>query len=148
MAEYDSGTQTVECTKRAAALGLWGTWSLFGRQLFTDLVDVTFELTQELYRKLVDAPDFEPLHEPECNIQVFRFLPSSIRSWQQQEIGEFQLALRRAVITSGKAYIVPIKLDGIGALRATLINPCTTEGDIDDVLNVIRDVAKEVLADV
>ena len=24
IAEYDSGTQTIECTKRAAAFGLWG----------------------------------------------------------------------------------------------------------------------------
>jgi len=34
MAEFDNGITNVECTKRAAAMGLWGTWSLFGRQLF------------------------------------------------------------------------------------------------------------------
>jgi len=34
LAEYDSAMGTVECTKRAAAFGLWGTWSLFGPQLF------------------------------------------------------------------------------------------------------------------
>ena len=33
MAAYDSGSQTLECTKRAAAFGLWGMWSLFGRTI-------------------------------------------------------------------------------------------------------------------
>ncbi|MEX2093489.1 MAG: aminotransferase class I/II-fold pyridoxal phosphate-dependent enzyme, partial [Pirellulales bacterium] len=29
LADYDSGLVTIECTKRAAAFGLWGIWSLF-----------------------------------------------------------------------------------------------------------------------
>lgn len=145
IAEYDSGTQTVECTKRAAAFGLWGMWSLFGRQLFSDLVDVTFAMTRELHQKLVDADDFMPLHRPACNIQVFRYVPAEIRDWPAKRLGEFQLNLRRNVITSGKAYIVPIKLDGIGALRATVINPCTTCEDLDHVLDVIRECARPVI---
>ena len=83
---------------------------------------------------------------PECNIQVFQYLPEAIRNHSPQAIGEFQLALRRAVITSGRAYIVPIKLDGIGALRATVINPCTTNSDIDRVLEVIRESAGKLLS--
>ena len=64
LAEYDSGMKTVECTKRAAAFGLWGVWSLFGRQLFADMVDVTFALGRTFYEKLPAADDFVPLHEP------------------------------------------------------------------------------------
>ena len=138
IAEYDSGTKTIECTKRAAAYGLWGIWSLFGRQLFTDLVDVTFDLTQTLYKMLDESTDFEPLHQPQCNIQAFRYLPEQIRDRPIEEIGEFQLDVRRKVITSGRAYIVPIKINGVGALRATVINPCTTEADLAEVLSEIR----------
>ena len=144
IAEYDSGTQTIECTKRAAAFSLWGIWSLFGRQLFRDLVDVTFDLASLFHAKLSDADDFEPLHVPECNIQVFRYLPDFVRSWPAERLGQFQLELRRAVITSGRAYIVPVKMDGVGALRATLINPCTTGTDLDEVMNAIRHCAKEI----
>ena len=75
LAEYDSGMKTVECTKRAAAFGLWGVWSLFGRQLFADMVDVTFALGRTFYEKLLAADDFVPLHEPQCNIVVFRHVP-------------------------------------------------------------------------
>jgi L-2,4-diaminobutyrate decarboxylase len=55
LAEYDSGVRTVECTKRAAAFGLWGVWALFGRQLFADMVDVTFALGRSFYEKLSTA---------------------------------------------------------------------------------------------
>lgn len=144
VADYDSGTQTLECTKRAAAFGLWGTWSLFGRQLFADLVDVTFDLTRQFHEKLCAATDFEPLHVPESNIQVFRYLPAYVLGWSADEIGQFQLRLRREVITSGKAYIVPIKLDGYGALRVTLINPCTTGDDMDAVLTAIRECGESL----
>ena len=65
----------LECTKRAAAFGLWGIWSLFGPQLFADMVDVTFDLAQQFHAMLAAADDFEPLHEPECNIVAFRYLP-------------------------------------------------------------------------
>ena len=44
IAEFDSGLRTIECTKRAAAFGLWGLWSLLGPQLFADLVDTTFAM--------------------------------------------------------------------------------------------------------
>ena len=144
MAEYDSGTQTLECTKRAAAMGLWGAWSLFGRQLFVDLVDVTFELGQEFYNLLQEADDFVALHEPECNIVAFRHIPPELREAPPERVGKFQLALRRAVITSGDAYLVPIQLDGVGALRATLINPLTTRQDLVQILEIIRKHAREL----
>lgn len=141
IAEYDMGTQTVECTKRAAAYGLWGIWSLFGRQVFTDLVEVTFAVTQSLHEMLTDADDFEPLHQPECNIQAFRYIPSYTRIWPLEKLGAFQLELRRQLIRSGKAYIVPIKLDGVGALRATVMNPMTTMDDLAAMLDAVRETA-------
>ena len=147
MAEYDSGIQTIECTKRAAAFGLWGTWSLFGRQLFSDLVDVTFEMTHILHDKLCLAPDFMAVHQPQCNIQAFRYMPDEIANWSPEQQGEFQLEVRKRVIHGGSAYIVPIKLEGVGALRATVINPCTTPDDLDAMLDAVRCAGAELLSD-
>lgn len=145
LAEYDSGLRTVECTKRAAAFGLWGLWSLFGPQFFADLVDVTFELGQSLYRKLQAAPDFTPLHEPQCNIVVFRYTPEALRAASPERLGRFQLELRRRVIQSGAYYIVSTNLDGVGALRVTIINPLTTEEDLDQLLQAIRQHGQRLL---
>lgn len=138
LAEHDSGMKTLECTKRAAAFGLWGLWSLYGPQLFADLVDVTFALGQQFYDLLQAAADFEPLHRPECNIVAFRHVPEPLRDRPLDEIGRFQLELRRRVIESGEFYLVPTKPGGIGALRTTLINPLTTVETLQNLLETLR----------
>ena len=144
LAEYDSGLRTLECTKRAAAFGLWGVWSLFGERLFTDLVDVTFELGQVLYGKLQAAPDFTPLHDPQCNIVVFRYTPEYAQGFSAERLGQFQLALRRHLIESGQFYIVSTNIDRIGALRVTIINPLTTPDHLDQLLDAIRRSGEKV----
>ena len=147
LAEYDSGMKTVECTKRAAAFGLWGLWSLFGKQLFTDLVDVTFAMGRTFYEKLAAAEDFQPLHEPQCNIVVFRHIPAELRDAPPDRLGTFQLELRRRLIQSGEFYIVPMKRDGVGALRVTIINPLTTADHLDQLLDALRRYGRALLQD-
>ena len=84
------------------------------------------------------AEDFEPLHEPECNIVAFRHLPESLRGASDDEIGAHQLKLRRRVVESGAFYIVSTQIDGIGALRAVVMNPLTGEDDLDALLETLR----------
>ena len=138
LAEYDNGMVNVECTKRAAAMGLWGVWSTFGNRLFEALVDSTFALAQEFYELLESANDFEPFCRPECNIVVFRYLPEAIRNRPAEEIDHFQLQLRRAVVESGDFYLVQTNLDGHSYLRATVINPLTTAEHLRALLDCLR----------
>jgi L-2,4-diaminobutyrate decarboxylase len=145
LAEYDSGLRTVECTKRAATFGLWGLWSLFGPRLFSDLVDVTFDMGRVFYEKLKAAPDFEPLHEPQCNIVVFRYAPEALRNAQPSRLSWCQFELRRRLIESGQFYIVSASIDGVGALRATIINPLTTPDLLDQLLDAIRLTGRRLL---
>lgn len=145
MAEYDSGLKTIECTKRAAAYGLWGTWSLFGSQIFTDMVDVTFSLGQIFYELLDEAEDFVPLHQPQCNIVAFRHIPDELKNAEPEKLGDFQLELRKRIVQSGDCYIVPIRRDGIGALRVTIINPLTKKDDLNSIIQIIRKHAKYLL---
>lgn len=137
-AEYDVGLQTVECTKRAAGFGLWGVWSLFGPGLFRNLVEETFSLARRFHDALRESSDFVPLHEPQCNIVVFRYLPAEWHDLSAEELGARQLKLRRALMESGDYYITATKLDGIGAMRVTIINPLTTMDDLRGLLDAIR----------
>lgn len=146
MAEYDSGMLTVECTKRAAAFGLWGIWSLFGPQLFADLVDSTFDLGTRFHQMLVAAPDFEPLHVPQCNIVTFRYRPEHLRDADAKTVGALNQRIRRQIIESGAFYFVQTNLDGAGALRVTIINPLTTEDDLRALLDEIRRVGHDLSA--
>jgi L-2,4-diaminobutyrate decarboxylase len=145
LADFDGGLRTLECTKRAATLGLWGAWSMFGPQLFADLVEVTFDLGRVFYEKLREAPDFVPLHEPQCNIVVFRYTPAELRAAPLEKLGDFQLQLRRKVINSGEFYLVPTQFQGTPALRVTLINPLTTPEHLDQLLATLRRQGAELL---
>lgn len=138
LAEYDSGIVNLECTKRAAAFGVWGIWSLFGPQLFADMVDVTIELARELHAALAAADDFETLHEPECNIVAFRYLPRELRDAPHDTVDQLQWRVRRAVIESGEFYLVQSRIDGRPVLRTTMMNPLTTGDDLRALLDCIR----------
>lgn len=147
MAVYDNGISNLECTKRAAAMGLWGTWSLFGSRLFEALVDTTFALSQQFYDLLEGQEDFEPFCRPDCNIVVFRYLPAKLQEQPQEKIDLFQLQLRRAVIQSGDFYLVQTCLDERSYLRTTLINPLTTIEHLRDLLDCLREYGKQLLTD-
>jgi L-2,4-diaminobutyrate decarboxylase len=144
VAEFDSALRSVECTKRAAVFGLWGLWSLFGPQLFADLVDITFSMGRLFYEKLSSAPDFVPLHDPQCNIVVFRHIPEALRRAPSDVLGRFQFELRRRIIESGQFYIVSTKLDGVGALRVTIINPLTMPEHLDLLLDTLRQAGRQL----
>jgi L-2,4-diaminobutyrate decarboxylase len=146
MAEYDSGLKTIECTKRAAAYGLWGTWSLFGSQIFADMVDVTFTMGKHFHDLLTEADDYVPLHEPQCNIVAFKHIPEALKNEDPKTVGDFQLELRKQIVQSGDCYIVPIRREGIGALRVTIINPLTKKDDLKTILQIIRDHAQKLLS--
>jgi L-2,4-diaminobutyrate decarboxylase len=145
LAEYDSAMGTVECTKRAAAFGLWGLWAMFGPQLFADLVEITFAMGQAFYEKLSAAADFAALHEPQCNIVAFRHAPAELRDAAPERLGRFQLELRRQIIESGEFYIVSTRLDGVGALRVTIINPLTGPQHLDRLLDAIREAGRRII---
>jgi len=145
LAEYDSGRSNLECTKRAAALGLWGVWSLFGRRLFEALVDTTFDLGGQFYELLEAQEDFEPYCRPECNIVVFRYLPPALRDCSPEQADDFQLQLRRAVVRSGDYYLVPNRIDNRSYLRTTIINPLTTEEHLRGLLDCLRKHGQQLL---
>lgn len=146
LAEFDLGLRTFECTKRAAVYGLWGVWSMFGPQLFADLINVTFDLGRVFHEKLLAVSDFVPLHEPQCNIVTFRHVPAQLADASPERLGEFQRQVRRAVIQSGEFYLVATNLNGVDALRVTLINPLTTAEHLDQLLETLRRQGREILS--
>jgi L-2,4-diaminobutyrate decarboxylase len=146
LAEYDSGVANLECTKRAAAFGVWGVWSLLGPQIFEDMVDVTIDLAQQFYGILEAADDFETLHKPQCNIVAFRHLPKALRGAPADRVDLYQLRLRRTVIESGEFYLVGSRLDGRPVLRTTMMNPLTTPDDLRELIDCLRLVGRKLLS--
>jgi len=138
MADIDLGMRTVECTKRAVGFGLWGLWAVFGEELFEQLVDRVLLRARQFYELLVEQPDFEVLHEPECNILAFRYLPEWLQGAEPKRQSDWQRAIRTRLIRSGEFYIVQTTLNGLAALRTTIMNPLTTPQHLTELLDAIR----------
>lgn len=145
MAEFDSGVANLECTKRAAAFGVWGIWSLLGPQIFADMVDVTMDLAQQFHGMLETADDFDTLHEPQCNIVAFRHVPRELLEAPLEQVDMFQLRLRRTVIESGEFYLVGSRIDGRPVLRTTMMNPLTTTDDLRGLIGCLRKFGRKLL---
>lgn len=146
-ADLDGGLRTVECTKRAAAFGLWGVWSLFGEQLFADLVDTVFAKAERLHDLLREARDFTPLYEPQANIVTFRHLPAHLQGAPPQVLSAFQKTLRDELVASGRFYLVTTQLDGSTVLRTTLMNPQTSDADLEALLSALRETGQGISTD-
>jgi L-2,4-diaminobutyrate decarboxylase len=146
MAEFDNGTRTIECTKRSTGFGLWGVWALYGEEIFEQMVDRTFALAQYFHNCLLDADDFEDLHTPECNIVVFRYLPTSLRDAATADVDSLQQELRSRLVKAGDFYIVQTKLNEQAALRVTIMNPLTTERDLAALMQELRTIGQHILS--
>ena len=146
MAEFDNGTRTIECTKRSTGFGLWGIWALYGEKIFEQMVDRTFALARRFHNSLMAADDFEVLHTPECNIVVFRYLPTTMRDGPANILDGLQQEIRSRLVKAGSFYIVQTKLNGQAALRVTVMNPLTTEQDLTALLQELRTIGQDILA--
>jgi L-2,4-diaminobutyrate decarboxylase len=90
------------------------------------------------------AEDFTPLHDPQANIVVFRYVPESLRGEKLSVIGDFNRDLRRRLIHSGQFYITQTSLEGAGALRCTVMNPLTNDSHLDGLIAAIRETARQM----
>ncbi|MCR9200612.1 MAG: pyridoxal-dependent decarboxylase [Planctomycetaceae bacterium] len=147
MAEYDNGVRTVECTKRSLGFGLWGMWSLYGDEVFERLVDRVFDRCRFAWQTVCDDERFESLHEPDCNILVFRYLPESLRAAAPDLVNAVQRKIRAALIRSGDFYIVQTTIAGQVCLRMCFMNPATTEQKVASALQNIAELGEQFAAE-
>ena len=110
---------------------------MYGSSLFADLVDVTFDITRRFYEMLEAAPDFEPLHEPECNILCFRYVPELAREMSAEALAISAGALaphrgRRPLLYHEHP------LEREHGSRVTLMNPFTDDNHLEALLERLR----------
>jgi len=124
-ASQNLGELTIQCSKRADAIKLWLMLRAHGTKPFAEAIERVSQRTRYLYDRLRDSDDFEPAHEPELNILCFR------RRGADDD-------LRERLIRGGRAWITSTVLKGERVLRVTMMNPRTTEADIDAMLDELR----------
>ncbi|HEX2835512.1 MAG TPA: pyridoxal-dependent decarboxylase [Thermoanaerobaculia bacterium] len=125
------GEMAIQCSKRADAIKLWLVLKSGGILSIVTALERTAALARHLYDRIVASDDFEAVHEPMLNILCFR----------KRGLGDEETAeLRERLIRSGRAWITTTVLRGQRVLRVTMMNPRTTEADVEAMLDALRTV--------
>jgi L-2,4-diaminobutyrate decarboxylase len=133
------GEMTIQCSKRADAVKLWLMLRSAGEEPFRAALERVTTVTRELYELVMDAPDFEAMHEPELNIFCFRYVGGGKES--AADLDSLNGRLRQALMESGEAWITTTLLKGSRVLRVTVMNPATGRAELVELLDALRRLA-------
>lgn len=132
---YNLGKRTIECTKHAMSLRIYAIMRTYGREIFGEQIDYQYDLAQDFAQLIEKNEDFELALQPEANILCFRYRPEGSR---EADLNALNAGIRKAVIESGRFYIVQTLIEGKVFLRCTLMNPFTQLPDLECLLHFIR----------
>ena len=140
---FNLSYRTLECTKRMMALKLWAAFSLYGINGMGALIDEALNKAKVFAEKIQKQNNFELLMSPETNIVCFRYLKNDSN---QTQANKHQSDIRQHIIQSGAFHITQVDLHGVTWLRTSLMNPFTTEQDLDELLESIDLASQAVLS--
>ena len=134
---YEGGKSTFECTKSMTILKVYTLFKQFEDTIFEEFVDYQYDLTREFARLIDENPLFEIAHQPDSNILCFRYIDCNNPNQVNEE-------LRQRLTMDGNFFIVKTILNGNFYLRVTLLNPRTTITHIENLLQSITIIAKNL----
>lgn len=140
----DQGKRSFQCSRRLDALKVWVAFQRYGADGLGLLYDRLCATARVLHASLAARRDFETLHEPESNILCFRFVGDG--GLGAERLDAINLRLREAFNRSGEGWITTTLLGGRRVLRATLMNPRTTNADLDRVIEGLARLGREIAA--
>jgi L-2,4-diaminobutyrate decarboxylase len=139
---WDQGTRSFLCSHRADVFKLWVALQRYGATALGELYDHMCANARLVWEQIQERPDFEAMHEPECNILCFRYVGGGSRN--NEALDQLNRELRERYNVSGEGWITATNLDGRRVLRVTMMNPRTTAGDIADVLDGLAAIGKSL----
>jgi glutamate/tyrosine decarboxylase-like PLP-dependent enzyme len=131
-----------ESSRRARALTVWATLRAYGRKGYRDMVERHLALAQRVAERVDEAPDLERLADVPLNIVCFRFRPPDL---PESELDELNRRLGEAVLEDGRVYVGTTVYEGRVAFRPAIVNWRTTDSDVDQMVDVIRELGAKLL---
>ncbi len=132
---FDAISRTVECTKAGLGLKVFFALAAGGEQAMAAYVEGRWALAAEAARAIAESDDMELAVMPQANIVCFR--PEGMED-------DAVLALRNGLVASGAVYITTTAFAGRRWLRLTFMNPQTIMADVERMLDLVRDAAKNI----
>jgi glutamate/tyrosine decarboxylase-like PLP-dependent enzyme len=137
-----------EGTRRWRALKLWLSWKHVGTRGFGHMVEENIDLAAYMAARIAASDDFEALPaEPELSVVCFRHLPNGRPSpasgtSDAAALDAHQDRVQHALEASGEGWVSTTRLRGATYLRAGILNTQSNEQDVDDLLDILRRIAR------
>jgi L-2,4-diaminobutyrate decarboxylase len=128
--EWNPADYAVQLSRRARGLPFWFSLAVHGSDAYAEAIETTFTLTQQAAEAIRARPYLHLLLEPELTVLVFRR-----HGWCGADYDAWSAHL----IASGVAFVMPTRFQGKPAARIVILNPRTTQADIEMVLDSMAD---------
>jgi L-2,4-diaminobutyrate decarboxylase len=131
--------KSLQTTRRFDALKVWTSFQVRGKDGWAKLINTSMENAQYLYKKLCADVNFDVITEPEISSVVFRYVEKGL---SDQENDTLNKKIRRTLIHQCGTIIGQTVSDGKVYLKFTLLNPLITSDKLDELLALIKILAK------
>lgn len=135
--EWDTGTYSLQCGRRADALKLWFLWRSQGTDGLSRRTEHLLELAKFATHEISANPRFRLVHAHYLNV-CFQVKP--IRTGENANA--FTLKVRKELLASGKAMVnYAERADGTIFLRLVFPNHLTEKSHLSELFKIIIEVA-------
>jgi glutamate/tyrosine decarboxylase-like PLP-dependent enzyme len=129
------------------ALKVWMGLRQAGRNGCTHMIRDDIELAKRLFDRAQANPELEALTHS-LSITTFRYVPPSLRAERSAEDEAWLDTLNREIMNrlqaGGEAFVTNAVIRGRFALRACVVNFRTTAADIDDLIELVVRLGREL----
>lgn len=136
--DWDTGTYSLQCGRRADALKLWLLWRSQGTNGLIKRTEHLLDLAKFAAHEVAQHPRMNLVHANYLNV-CFQVRP--LRT--PENINAFTLKVRKELLASGKAMVnYAERADGTIFLRLVFPNHLTQKSHVSELLKHITDVAE------
>ncbi|MEK6481457.1 pyridoxal-dependent decarboxylase [Catalinimonas sp. 4WD22] len=135
---YNMGKRTMECTKLMMGLKAYALLKSYGMEIINEYVTRQYNLGKTFASIIEKRQNWELAMSPATNIVCFRYQLEKLEEAETESLNAF---VRQKLLEEGEFYIVQTRLKNKLYLRTTLMNPFTTEKELNALLERIEEVA-------
>lgn len=135
--DWDTGTYSLQCGRRADALKLWLLWRYHGTEGLIERTEHLLDLSGFATKTISESERFKLLHSHYLNVC---FQVQSRRN--QENINSFTLKVRQELLKSGRAMVnYAQRPDGTIFIRLVFPNHGTKKEHVSELFKIIEEIA-------
>jgi glutamate/tyrosine decarboxylase-like PLP-dependent enzyme len=131
-------------TRGFRALKVWMAIKHHGLDGYAEAISRDIGLAEHFAERILQSGDLELMAPPSLSIVCFRFAPHEMHH-DEERLNILNKALLERLQMGGRAFLSSTILDGRFALRACIVNPRSTEQDIDMLVELVQQIGSDVL---